>query len=232
MNKPATFDQYAAEYTETVQAALGPSGESVQFFAALKARLAREALGARQPSAILDFGCGIGNTTRELSAAFPAAAVTGFDSSAESIAVAQGTARGAAGRVRFVSSGEDRLPFADGSFDLAFTACVFHHIEPAERVRWARELRRVLAPGAPLFVFEHNPYNPLTRRVVRNIPFDEGEQLLRPRDAVELLEAAGLRPSPAHFYFFFPRWVSFLRPLERGLRRLPMGAQYFVAGWH
>ena len=231
MNKPAQFDQYAAEYTATVQDAIGASGESVRFFAALKARLTREALGARRPTAVLDFGCGIGNTTHELSEAFPAAALTGFDPSAESIAVALGTGRGASGRVRFVASGENRLPFADASFDLAFTSCVFHHIEPAERGHWARELARVLVPGAPLFVFEHNPYNPLTRQVVRNIPFDEGVQLLRPSEAVRLLEAAGLRASPPRFYFFFPRWASALRPLEPALRWLPIGAQYYVAGW-
>jgi hypothetical protein len=52
--------------------------------------------------------------------------------------------------------------------------------------------------------------------------------LLQPGYARRLLQAAGFHAGSPHFYFFFPRALSRLRPLERFLARLPIGAQYFV----
>jgi ubiquinone/menaquinone biosynthesis C-methylase UbiE len=228
VNDDALFDQHALDYDATVQRAIGASGESVQYFAELKARLMARRLGGIRPATILDFGCGIGNTTRALAAQFPASTVTGFDISLESIEVARRTTR--AGNVRFTSAADHRLPFDDAAFDAAFTSCVFHHIEPRERLRSARELGRVLVPGAPLFLFEHNPLNPLTVLVVRSIPFDEGVVLLKSGDAIRLLRAAGFSTSTPWFYFFFPAMLRALRPLEPWLRRVPIGAQYFVVG--
>ena len=220
------FDRHARDYDATVQRAISASGESVQFFADLKIRLMAGALGAARPATILDFGCGVGNTTRALAGAYPNASITGFDVSRESVEVARHLKT--AGNVRYASAGSDSLPFDDAAFDVAFTSCVFHHIEPADRHRWAEELRRVLRPGGLLFLFEHNPLNPLTVRVVRNIPFDEGVVLLRAGDATRLLRSAGFDASHASYYFFFQAALRFLRPLERWLERVPVGAQYFV----
>lgn len=230
MTEEALFDEHARDYDATVQRAIGASGESVQYFAELKVRLMADALASEQPRAILDFGCGIGNATRVLAGQFSRAVVTGFDVSEESIAVAQRLTQPGCGTVRYFAGDGERLPFEDKSFDAAFTSCVFHHIEPANRLRWAREIRRVLAPGAPLFLFEHNPWNPLTVRVVRSIPFDEGVVLLRPGYTTSLLRAAGFTTSPPWFYFFFPNNLRALRPIERWLSRVPIGAQYYVAG--
>jgi hypothetical protein len=105
---------------------------------------------------------------------------------------------------------------------------VFHHIERTAQLRWAKELRRVVAPGGALFVFEHNPYNPLTRRVVRDCVFDKGVTLLTPRYARTLFRRAGFSADAARFYFFFPHALAWLRPLERILGWCPIGAQYFV----
>ena len=230
MSDEALFDQHAHDYDATVQRAIGASGESVQYFAELKIRLMAKALSGGQPRAILDFGCGIGNTTRTLATHFPRAVVTGFDVSAGSIAVARQLTPPDADSVRYLSAVGSRLPFDDRTFDAAFTSCVFHHIEPAERLQWARELRRVLIQGAPLFLFEHNPWNPLTVRVVRSIPFDEGVILLTPGYTSELLRTAGFATEPPWFYFFFPRLLRGLRPVEGWLKRVPIGAQYYVVG--
>lgn len=227
--KESEFDDYADRYDATVQQAISASGESVQFFAALKARLMADTLAraGRQPARVVDFGCGIGNSTRELVTVFPSAQVVGVDPSSESIA----RARELAGpRTDFQVVDGDRLPFADGTFDSAFAACVFHHIERPQRARWASEIRRVLRPGGDFFLFEHNPYNPLTRRVVANVPFDEGVELLTPRETSTLLSEAGFETDAATFYFFFPHFLKRLRVAERWLRRLPLGGQYFVRG--
>jgi SAM-dependent methyltransferase len=225
------FDEVAKSYNAVVQEAIAASGETVGFFAELKVRIMAHALEGLDVKTFLDFGCGIGNTTRAIGARFSNAHVTGFDPSTESLAVARGaTPIDAGGRITYSSSDDNALPLESESTDVAFTSCVFHHIEPREREHWARELLRVLRPGARLFLFEHNPFNPLTVRVVRSVPFDEGVVLLKPGEARGLLERAGFATSAPRFYFFFPRSLSALRRLEPALSRVPLGAQYFVIG--
>ncbi len=204
---------------------IGASGEDVAFFARMKADLVRSHLTG-SPRRILDFGCGIGNTTAALAAVFPEAAITGSDISARSIAHAA-SKHAEPGHVEFCAF-EGDLPFPDASIDVAFTSCVFHHIERTAQLRWAKELRRVVAPGGALFVFEHNPYNPLTRRVVRDCVFDKGVTLLTSRYTRTLFGRAGFAVDPARFYFFFPHALAWLRPLESILGWCPIGAQYFV----
>jgi glycosyltransferase involved in cell wall biosynthesis len=123
-----------------------------------------------------------------------------------------------------------RLEAASATFDFAFSSGVFHRVVPGERLRWAKELRRVLAQGGRFCLFEHNPLNPLTVQVVRRIPFDRDAKLLRAREARTLLRQAGFAVGSLHYYFFFPRALRALRRLEPLLRRVPAGAQYFVVG--
>ena len=179
------------------------------------------------PRRVLDFGCGTGVSTRALAAAAPAWQITGIDPSHESIECARRTSPNTARFVHDVGSG---LPFADSAFDLVFTACVFHHIERAQHSSWVLEIQRVLKPQGRLFLFEHNPYNPLTRRSVRECPFDDGVTLLTGRYAAGVLRRAGFSVSGPTFYYFFPRAFGFLRPMERLLRWFPLGAQYYVTG--
>lgn len=226
----SNFDRYASNYSETVNAAITASGEDAEFFSELKVELIRKMGGTSLPRAILDFGCGIGNTTRALARAFPSAIVTGCDTSSESIEVANRSSSDAH-RTRFVAYRGSVLPFANCRFHLVFASCVFHHISPGDRLSWLRELYRVAAPETPVCLFEHNPYNPLTLRVVRDCPFDVGVELLRPRNAVRLLESVGFRVTRPRYYFFFPKALRGFRVLEPYLNRLPLGGQYYVAGW-
>lgn len=218
---PNVFDRVADAYDAEVQSAIRASGESVAYFAELKARIAARELG---PGGILDFGCGVGNLARALTDRIPGAAITGCDTSADSLAVARTRAPGLA----FSHLPGAVLPFEAGSFDAVTAACVFHHIEPDDRPAWMRELARVLRPGGRLLLFEHNPYNPLTRRVVRNVSFDAGVSLLTRRAAHALVRAAGLRVARSYYYFFFPRVLAWLRPAEPALGWLPLGGQYVV----
>src|SRR3989442_1179761 len=159
MSDRKVFDRYASTYADTVNAAITASGESSDFFARLKAHLVRRTLGASSPRRILDFGCGVGTSTCALAEAFPSAQVIGCDASPESIHVAQRAAGSASDRLRFIVHGPGGLPLGDSSMDVAFASCVFHHIDDSAQAAWLCELRRVLRVGAPLFIFEHNPYN-------------------------------------------------------------------------
>jgi SAM-dependent methyltransferase len=209
MTDPGTFNSYARNYDKVVESAIGASGESVEFFAELRVTLARNAIAPQVPSSILDFGCGV-------------------DPSSESIEVAREFCSPDAPRLRFVVQEETRLPFPDEPFDVAFMSNVFHHIPRRDHPSWIRELRRVVRPGGMLLLFEHNPFNPLTRRSVRLCEFDKGVTLLRPSYTRELLRGGGFVPQPPYYYFIFPRFLSALRPLERFVSSLPLGAQYFV----
>ena len=224
------FDDCASEYNATIQRAIGASGESVEFFAELRARLiVGEMDSANEELSMLDFGCGIGNMTRAVAKRFPRATLVGTDLSDQSLAKARELTT-EPGRIRYSATLPDQISFDDSTFDVAFTSGVFHHIEPTERLHWAKELRRVLKPGGHFFLFEHNPLNPLTVRVVRSIPFDRGVVLLRASYTVRLLQDAGFGASHPRYYFFFPRFLRALRPFERLLSRVPVGAQYFVVG--
>ena len=132
--------------------------------------------------------------------------------------------------VEYAVSQPRRLPHPDGRFDLAFAVCVLHHVDRADRLPLVRETARVVRPGGLVAVFEHNPLNPLTRRVVRDCAFDEDVELLPRRELEELFRAAGLEVVSTHYLLFFPWRGRLFEAAERTLTRLPLGAQYVVAG--
>ena len=90
------------------------------------------------------------------------------------------------------------------------------------------EIRRVLKPSGLLFVFEHNPLNPLTRHAVDTCPFDENAVLIRaPKMRRRVLDAA-FADATINYRIFFPHALRGLRGLEPRLTWLPLGAQYYV----
>src|SRR5262249_21983054 len=90
------------------------------------------------------------------------------------------------------------------------------------------EAKRVVRPGGLVCLIEHNPFNPFTRLAVLRCPFDADAVLLSAREAKRLLASAGLLGIEAGHFLFFP--TESLRPLERRLRKLPLGAQYLAVG--
>ena len=77
-------------------------------------------------------------------------------------------------------------------------------------------------------IYEHNPYNPLTRYAVKTCPFDENAVLLRKNEVKKLLENTGLQTIIEEYRVFFPKLLKILRPSEQYLKWLPLGGQYFV----
>jgi trans-aconitate methyltransferase len=225
---PAEFDKFAEEYLATHAENLKISGEDPDYFARAKAEVLRRRwtrLGLAEPTAILDFGAGIGNAWPHLTAAFPRATLTGLDVSEKSLAIAERRFPGLATAVRYDG---DRLPFQPASFDLIFSACVFHHI-PAERhVDLFAQLRGLLRPQGRVAIFEHNPLNPVTRHIVDSCEFDENAVLISASDMKRLQAKAGLQGIEAAYTGFFPGALSALRPLERWMTALPIGAQYYT----
>jgi hypothetical protein len=79
-----------------------------------------------------------------------------------------------------------------------------------------------------IVIFEHNPLNPLTVHAVRTCPFDANARLIKAGDLVRSLESEQWQAADINYHIFFPRILSALRPLEKSLRWLPLGAQFSV----
>jgi SAM-dependent methyltransferase len=226
MNK-TEFDKFADEYTQLHARNIRISGEGPEYFAEYKVRDLAEFLDGshRQAGSVLDFGAGIGTSVPWFRRHFARADLTCLDVSERSLAI--GAAR-FPGQAKFVAFDGRQIPFPDASFDVAFAACVFHHIEEAQQVQLLREIRRVLRPAGTFAIFEHNPMNPLTVHAVNTCVFDENAVLIRPRTLRGRLSLAGFGETRLRFRLFFPAALRGLRPLERALRWCPLGAQYSI----
>jgi SAM-dependent methyltransferase len=223
-----TFDTYKHTYSSTVNDAIAFTGFTVDFFTKVKADYivdiaARQFLG-RKDISVLDIGCGVGNYHKLLSPSF--ARLAGVDVSSECIA----TARSRNVDVEYKSYDGLTLPYGSGSFDLAFTICVMHHVPPSQWQNFAAEMHRVVRPGGLALVFEHNPLNPLTMRAVNNCPFDDDAVLLRSGRTRKLLQDAGFSGVKTRFILSVPAKNKLLRSFDRLFSWAPFGAQYYVSG--
>jgi SAM-dependent methyltransferase len=222
------FDQYTDSYREAVEESIAFAGGDAARYVGAKARLlvdlARRQLGDPSRLEALDVGCGPGETDAFLEGAF--SALHAVDLSAPM--VERAAERNPWASYSSYERGEP-LPYETGAFDLSFAICVFHHVPVEERPALAAEMARVTRPGGLVAVFEHNPWNPLTRKAVRDCPFDEGVELLSRPVARRLLDGAQLEPAESAFIIFFPQEGPRLERIERRLGRVPLGAQYYVA---
>ena len=226
--KESEFDIFADEYEQLHSQNIRASGESPAYFANQKAEMtAYLTAGSVPQQRILDFGTGVGNSIGPLNRHFPSCTLDGIDVSNRSLEVARARCPGLATFTHFDGV---RIGAAEGAYGLAFAACVFHHIDHSEHERLLRELKRVMAPGGWLAIFEHNPFNPLTRHVVNTCEFDRNAHLITARALKAVVRRAGFVRVRAHYCVFFPHFLRILRPLERALGWLPLGAQYCVIG--
>lgn len=226
----AEFDKYAGNYKEIINEVSRISGEEYEYFIGLriglmKAKLAKKPAAPARRLRILDFGCGIGTTEIFLKEAFPDAEIWGIDPSAASIAEAK---RLGLEDVGFLVSEPAALPFSDGHFDLIYTNGTFHHIARESHADTLRELSRVLKKEGDLFIFENNPFNPLMMRAMAKNPFDRGVKALHAGYLKKSTIKAGFRLNCVNYYFFFPKCLWILRVTEKYLKRLQLGAQYFI----
>ncbi|MCO4316412.1 class I SAM-dependent methyltransferase [Phyllobacterium sp. 21LDTY02-6] len=222
-----TFDEYGLSYAESVTKAVEFTGLSLDFVTRVKGDyivdLARHHAGDASKLSALDVGCGIGNFHPLLVPAFRS--VSGVDISGVSIDVARANNPD----VDYKVYDGQVLPYDTDSFDVAFTVCVMHHVPPSLWPNFVREMQRVLKPGGQALVFEHNPLNPLTMRIVNSCPFDEDAVLLRQGQTKKLFEQASFKDVYSRTILTVPPKGGVLRGLDRALGVLPLGAQYYVS---
>lgn len=229
MGQPGTegtgFDKFAREYTRIHARNIRLSGETPEFFARYKiddvARCSAEF--GLIPRQILDFGSGVGVSIPHWRSLLPDTELVCMDISERSLEIArQQYPHGA----MFIPYDGRSIPLPAGQFDIVFAACVFHHIEPGQQIVLLKELHRVMTADGLLFIFEHNPLNPLTVRAFNTCEFDQDAVLIRPGLLRRLTLEAGFREISLAYRIFFPGILGRLRPMERFLTWLPAGAQY------
>lgn len=230
---PAEFDRHAADYDggldNPVKRLMGNSQDQ---FIAVKARwLLRREPGLRTGGlSLLDYGCGAGDLLRVLAGLGARGDFTGCDVSTGMMEEARKRWPADLGPVPALAAQDGaRTPFAAGRFDIVTISAVLHHVPLAERDAVYRELGRVLKPGGRIYVFEHNPRNPLVRYVVARTPIDENAILLDEKEVRHGLLDAAHYDIASDYLMFVPPGITFLRGVDRLLAWLPLGAQYVVA---
>ena len=222
-----TYDEYRDSYVDELDAAVRFSGKDHTFFTRRKAdellELVQRHAGPPGELNALDVGCGIGLTDAHLTGRF--ASLTGVD-------VSPGVLERAAERnsdVQYELYDGERLPFGDESFDVSFALGVVQVLPPEQRRAFLREVDRVTVRRGVVVIFEHNPYNPLTRLAVRRFSLGHDARMLPARELIVLAERAGLAVLERAHILLLPSDSRVARTVEQAVRGLPLGSQYVVA---
>lgn len=219
-DQKVNFDAYTEDYSRLLREGTSFFSESEAYFARYKVDILRREV-SETVTQIFEYGCGIGRNIPFLRDAFPRATIRGSDVSAASLEIARNENPGIDFFLEQASDIQDRC-------DVIFVAGVFHHIPVQERGAVMKMLFQRLSPNGTMVVFEHNPFNPITRKIVNRCPYDRDAVLLKPRELKTLLVSAGLQLCNGAYCLFVPPSLSLLLPLEKKLGWLPLGGQYWV----
>ncbi|HMS65437.1 MAG TPA: class I SAM-dependent methyltransferase [Ignavibacteria bacterium] len=219
------FDEFAKQYEELLADQLDFFGEENSYFAKYKIKLVKDTVGF-SPKSILEFGCGIGRNLKHITQFFPEAEIYAADISIKSLEIA----RRENPTVNIFLLNEKEITDKKGKFDMIFVSCVFHHIKPELRKDAFSGIYNMLKEDGAVYIFEHNPYNPVTRHIVNTCPWDTDAILLNMKETINLMKESGLKTPQKEYSLFFPSQLKFLRPLENRMGKIPLGGQYYVKG--
>lgn len=219
-NEKVDFDKFAIQYDELLKESTSFFSDSEAYFAQYKVSIFKGEIKNKNPLKLLEFGCGTGRNIPYIQQAFPNSQIHGSDLSSASLEIA--SKRNPS--VLFYKKGE----VVQHKYECIFVAGVFHHISPVERKSTFQELHDLLEVGGELFVFEHNPYNPITRKIVSECIYDEDAVLLKPKELIKLSLGAKIKYKKHRYCLFIPPAFKFLTKLEGYLGKIPFGGQYWV----
>ncbi|MDR3113905.1 MAG: class I SAM-dependent methyltransferase [Treponema sp.] len=182
----------------------------------------------RYGQSILDYGCGIGMNIPYLRQYFPAAKLFGCDVSKESIRLAKSQIDYC--QFDVIETPKD-IKMYENKIDCVFISTVLHHIEPNEHKVWLKALYDAMKEGSYMVIFEHNIFNPLTRRFVEKIPMDKDATMLKAGYCKKMVQEIFGRGNEVklRYTYFFPWRNKIFTTIEHSIAWLPLGAQYYVA---
>ena len=219
----AIFDRYAKDYKSHIKQASVLSLSRPDFFSRIKLDILQKAINSSQNNGrILDFGCGIGLNINSLEQRFDAAEVIGVDESEESLRFATKSHPGK----RFLTNLSE-VNKLGVKFNIIYCACVFHHIKVEERERYLTQLRGLLSQDGVIAIFEHNPFNPLTRLSVALCELDKGVSLLYQKNVTDMGINLGMTLLTSQYYLVFPEFLNSWEKSMPWLGKFPLGAQHF-----
>jgi SAM-dependent methyltransferase len=231
------FDSYAKSYENVHDQNLVPLGAESREFLNAKlnwcARFATKHIKPAPARTFLDYGCGTGRFGHEFYKYFDQCwGYVGVDSSAASIKEAQEqcaleSCQRSHSNKSPVFVRLDSWNQSAAQYDFILSACVFHHIEPDRRQLVLRRLWDGLRKRGVIVIWEHNPWNPVTRRIVEDCPFDRDARLLSIAEMIRLWrETIDNGETGYQFVTFFPGMLRGLQPMEHLLAWLPLGGQW------
>jgi len=198
----------------------------------LERQLILEFVGNVEGDRVLDVGCGDGELALHLKKR--GATVVGIDASPEMIAAASARAGREKSDVSFQVATAERLPFADGQFDLVTAITILCFVDDAAPI--FQEVARVLRPGGRLAIGELGKWSTwaagrrvrawLGSRLWRRGRFRTGNELR------QLAEGAGLIVKAVRGAIYYPRWgiaARVMGPVDAVLGRFTTVGAGFVA---
>jgi len=222
------FDDFAQSYQDVMRESAKGLGYDAYFDEYKIKEIARFLQGEGRCGdgfRFLNFGCGIGKSEPFIRSYFPKASICSVDLSRETVIAATQNNK-TLSDVEFRAFDGVNIPF-EGGFDVVLIANVLHHVPFDQHEAVAKSIYGKLNKNGLLFVFEHNPYNPITRKVVNACAFDKNAVLLKPGYCGRMLGRAGFAWKSLRFTLFFPNLLGIFRPLEKFLSSIPIGAQYY-----
>jgi 2-polyprenyl-3-methyl-5-hydroxy-6-metoxy-1,4-benzoquinol methylase len=212
------FNKYSNSYEKVTQKKLNFFNKSREYFDSYKVKTIKENLGNNIES-ILDYGSGIGLATKFFLDFFPAARIYAYDISDESIKILKES---------YPNINTNQKEIFNRKFDLITCFGVFHHINKEERLKYLKLISNMLKDTGKLFIFEHNPYNPVTRHIVSNCPYDENVELISMKEFISYAKKEKLLVCNKGYTLFFPERLKYFRKFEKKIRWLPLGGQYYL----
>ncbi|HRN77279.1 class I SAM-dependent methyltransferase [Ottowia sp.] len=164
-------------------------------------------LGRQQ---VIELGCGGARLLRDLLRRFPDAQATGLE--VDAVQHAKNLAAPAE-RLRFIAAGAEAIPLPDEAFDLALMLKSLHHVPMARMDRALAEIRRVLKPGAHLYVSE--PVYAGALNEITRLFNDEGEVRAAAQAALDRALAVDGWERVAELHFEVPVHYADFADFER-----------------
>lgn len=215
------FDKYTSAYSKLLREKTKFFSRSDDYFSQYKVSILKDLVQGDLKS-LHEFGCGIGRNFPYISKAFPNTEISGSDISDASIQIAKINNP----NVKFIN--ECQISKNCNLYDLIFVAGVFHHIPIDERLNVMKSLYKKVNVGGSIVIFEHNPFNPITKRIVRDCPYDADALLLKPKELIHYVSSSGFHFESFEYCLFFPPFMRIGMNIERMLGKIPLGGQYWV----